>query len=309
MAQEEKTETLELGLDPNEAGDPQDTIDLSGIDLDAIAGLSDEDLEKAIADIDAGEDDKGGAEGAEPGGAQSGGEVAPAANPPKPDEHSEELERLRKQVSDKEQYIQGRNRTIGDLRKQLETLLAIEPGPRSAPPGDGPPDEEDPTMKEAFFRDPIGTMERLLAERGKRQQLKTAVLQTGIREAIPEIEDLKEDIAEMALEDGWDRGAVESFRVNLTGDLPLLKAYTARVKLAKELKSLQTERDALLKKVKELPKAILAKVDAAAKKRTHISGSGGGAGGEIAPLHEKQLADLTDEDLDRMLTKLERSED
>lgn len=297
---EEKLETSTTVTDSSEKESNQDTIDLSGIDINAIAEMSDEDIEKVIKGVDAGEEDEVAEEVVKKGDS----EALPPGELPKPDEHSEELEKLRKQVADKENFIQDRNRTVGELRRQLESFLATQ----QALPPNMAPGEADPARKEEFFQDPIGTMEKLLSERGRREQLRRSVLQSGIKEAIPDIEELKDEIAEVALEDGWDRGAVETFRTNLTGDIPLLKAYTARVKMARELKSLRVERDNLLKRVEEMPKSILKRIDAAAKKRTHLSAGGGDLSKESVSLDEKQLQEISDEELNRMLAKMEKSE-
>ncbi|RPJ05518.1 MAG: hypothetical protein EHM36_08200, partial [Deltaproteobacteria bacterium] len=206
-------------------------LELEDIDLDAVSGYSEEELNALLNGEEEGAGEGEGdekkantpAEGVKPG-------AKPQADPGK--EQSpftrEEFEKLTKQVGDKEGFIQKQAQEIGQLRRQFQEFSALLQGGGAKAP-------------EFDWSDPLGSFQR--AQAAQTQNL------TRVREevlaAIPEVESLRDDIAKLAAEDGFPREAVESFRQHLVGQVPLLKSYATRVKLAKENESLKAENEKL----------------------------------------------------------------
>lgn len=210
------------------------------------------------------------------------------AEPPTPTEEQQELERLRKQVNDKEQFIQRRNQELGELRRQLEALQ--------------PQQLED--VNDKFFENPQEAIQQILEQRDKAQKVQElrSIIQvreteTTVKGLVPDFDDLMDDMAAIAKEDGLPTEAIEVFKRNPYSEHPaFLVAFAQRAKANRELKALREENA----KLKTRPDEVLKKVEQAARQSTTLTGQSGQSSqkGEIS---EKQVHLMTDAELDELL--------
>lgn len=228
-----------------------------------------------------GADDQGDdGNGADDGGADKGSQG-------EPDELAKlraDYEKLQKQLSDKEAFIQRQGNEIGDLRRRI---------PKA-------PDAEQPDPLAKFVDDPEKAVNEILA---RREATRTAVetkVEEAIRSKYDDFDELIPDIAAIAKEDGFTDEDVKSFTRNpFSSDPVLVLQYAARAKSAKKIRDLEAKVGELSKKPDEVAK----KIEEAAKEKKGITGESGKSGLHAAKITEDQIYGMDDKALDDVIAQ------
>jgi hypothetical protein len=219
-----------------------------------------------------------------------------------------ERDRLREETTkqkelreQQELFIQRRNTEIGDLRKQsnamqeeLNTLKAVDPAD--------------------YLGDPIAAAEAVARknalEAGIANTEQTARWQendVSIRTFVPDVESLAGKMADLLLQDSNDhQNLAETIRANpavlRSLDPGMVVNLALRAKQIEELSAMRTENAALKAKLSGNSREVVKKIADAANKTPKLTGKVYGESsvdGELA-LTEEQIANLSDEDLDRI---------
>lgn len=215
----------------------------------------------------------------------------------------EELERLKKRVQDKEQFIQRQGTEIGELRKarayyEDQAKLLME------------------QFQAKFYENPNEAMNAYGQAGQATQMAQQAQLMESIQvnkqyihQVYPEYETMINDIAEYGDVIGVPKDQIESFKQNpYATDIRVLIPYVEGAKRYKQEKTQSSLIEQLKKQVEELDKdtsedTVLQKITAAARKNPAITAKSGD-GMTIAKtdgLNENNIADLSDADLDALL--------
>lgn len=211
---------------------------------------------------------------------------------PDPAPVNTEVEKLAKQVADKEAFIQQRNAEIGELRRQAaslqEQLAKVNP-------------EE---LDDLYTMNPSEAVNQVLAIRENQARLEQLEWQaqvkeneTVIKDFVPDFEDLMDDMAETLKEMKYAPEVIQNFKNNpYAGQPAILVNLAARAKLAKENKSLKAEIELL----KKAPGEVLKKVEQAA--RQSLTAATGKAGGSAA-ITSKQVHQMTAAEIEAALNE------
>lgn len=200
-----------------------------------------QDISKQLADAVAAEQSQGTdtpVEGTEAKPAETQAATAPQT--------PTEAEVLKKQVADKEAFIQRQAAEIGELRK-----IAVANPPQTAQP-------QQPQVKiytedeinSTWYENPAKAFQ--MAEHNKQVQAYTqqahisAVAkqtESTLRQLVPDIDDLKDSMAELALQDGYNPQQVAWFKQNpfVNSDPVILYQYAQRAKAIKEINTLKSQ--------------------------------------------------------------------
>ena len=288
--------------DKDEAVEKAESQDAPG-DEPEVESMDDEALDKYLAETPDESEPAGEKEGEKestttPPDDSEGDKTAEGAPAPveadDPAKMREELDRLRKQVGDKEKYIQDRNREVGELRKQLRD--------EASKLREGVPD--------LFMESPVKAIENVLMAREREERAAMLEMESAWDENkakvlafSPNFESRVEEIAEIAKGDGVPPEMVRAFKTNPYATSPqLLHALLKRADDAKELKTL---RDRLVKEKKEKD-GVAERIAKAAAKTSGVTGKTPGASpssDRFKNVTESDLDDLSDADLDALLER------
>lgn len=212
----------------------------------------------------------------------AGNQPAPAPEDP--------LAALTKRVTDQESFIRRQAEEIGKLRKV-------------APPVDVEKIRSE--IKERFFEDPIQATRDLQAL----EQVETHQKREQVLAAIPGFDELVDDMAEIAKDEGTAPEILAAFKrdpyrppmdllYNLAGRAQARKGDKAK---QSELEKVKAELEAQKKKSEE----VLKRIDAVAKGGSVLSTKIGGDSGDrgIESLEPEQIATLSDAQLKELLEK------
>ena len=207
----------------------------------------------------------------------------------------EEITKLRKQVLDKEAFIQRQARELGDLRKKVKPETEEETAARI---------EE---QKRRFDEDPHAATADVIADLETRRTTR----RESIRAMIPNLEDIKGDIAALVREEGIESEAnIEVFLNDpYTADPSKLRYWALEVLREKEKTALEKRIAVLEGKVQDGTKGIVKKIEAAAaapKTLTAHTGKEPDADGDDTKLTEEQISYLSDEKLKELTQKTRR---
>jgi hypothetical protein len=238
----------------------------------------------------AGEEDEGEAEGSEssPEGEEAGGTEEQAVIT------VAELEKLRKQVNQQEEFIQKRNTEVGELRKrdlEIQGEIANRPS--------------DDDMREKFDIDPLEAHRNLIAQDRadhERIQLKAKIHQLdaeqAISRAIPNFNELKDEIIALAKKDGLPERDIMDLQNNPYVFNPQdVIGLARRAQDAKRIQILEDKVNAVSTSKQNMAKKI---AQAANSGRTLTSASGQ-ATPPNSDISNQQLSKISDAELDELL--------
>lgn len=276
-----------------------------------VAGLSDEELEgqeteaaggegspevtgEEIQVDSAGEGDEGVVTGSEssPKGEDAGGTEEQATI------SVAELDKLRNQVTQQEEFIQRRNTEFGELRKR-ELELQGELSSR--------PSDED--MREQFDLDPLKTHRDLIAqanaddERGQLQvKMQQLDAEEAISRAIPNFNDLKNDIVALAKSDGLPERDIVDLQNNPYVFNPQdVISLARRVQDAKRIQTLEDQVNSISTSKQNMAKNIAK----AANSSRPLTSSSGQATPPDTDISKQQLSKLSRAQLEELYDELE----
>jgi hypothetical protein len=228
---------------------------------------------------------------------------APVEKPEDVQVMKERLEKLEKQVNEKEKVLQRQGTEIGELRKarayyeeQAKTLYA--------------------QFQEKFYENPSESMQAYNQSAQAVQQAqqieaveRIQVNKQYIYQAYPEYDTMINDIAEYGKAIGVPDEQVENFKRNpYSTDVRALIPYVEGAKRMKAEKTNNELIEQLRKQVEELDKetdeeTVVQKIALAAKKGTVITAKSGDGTTKVKTdgLNETNIPDITDADLDALL--------
>lgn len=288
----------------------QTTVDVDNVDVQTI---SDDDLEKMLFDTP------------ESGQLPDSDETEPQSDQPAKEEGKEEkktdqdpdpetktdtssteeemetiskgeLGKLRKQVEDKEHFIQKQSVEIGNRRQQEKVLESRL-------------EEQNKAIEDNWIDKPLEASkamtsaqetERKLADlknEGIVDQNKEIILQS-----MPDIKDMFGDIATLALQDGIPQSKVNKFKANPYGEDPVsILNYARRVKMNSQISELTKE----VGKLKGKPEAVVKNIEKALSKTPEITEGTGHSKPDnaISSFSESQIPNLTDAQLKQYLAE------
>ncbi len=221
--------------------------------------------------------------------------VSPKPGGDKKPEASKELsaeEKLRKQVEDKETFIQKQAQEIGNLRKKVKEI--------ETPYDDSQTRER---LKQKFSEDPLSATEEAILDietrKGKQKEL--------IKSLIPNIEEIKGDIANLVKEEGSEsEEAINLFLANpYIADPVKLRYWAALVIHKKDKETLSKRVEELEKELQTRGKDVLKKIEKAAQEtKTLTAKTGAEAEEETISITEDQIPYLSDDELKQFKKKL-----
>ncbi len=282
-----------------ETDEAQETVDVSTLDdaeLDEMierSGEKDKDAEP--------QDETPAPEEAE--GETSEKKETPSETPPEEKEgetEQSEVETLRRQLQDKESFIQRQASEIGELRKFTSQEDADPPSPTA---------EEN---EDDFFDNPkeavSKTVERVIEERDRKQAFEVERIRllgeetkSMVTEAVPDFKDFLDDISELAKEDGYTDENLAAFKADpfISSDPGILISYAKRAQMKRQLSEYEREISELKKKPEEVVKRIQ---EAAGKNGTTLTGKTASMPRGTRPeISEPQIASMSDAELDEAL--------
>ena len=262
-----------------------------GTEIEAAEGEESPDVTgEESQDDNAGEGDEGEAAGSESSleGEEAGGTEEQTTIP------VAELEKLRNRVNQQEEFIQKRNTEVGALRKrELEIQGEIAKRP------------SDDDMREKFDIDPLEAHRNLIAQDNADResiQLKARIhrldAERTISRAIPNFNELKDDIVALAKKDGLPERDI----MDLKNDPYVFKAQDViglarRAQDAKRIQILEDKVNAVSTSKQNMAKNI---AKAANSGRTLTAASGQSTPPNL-DLSKKQLSNVSDAELDELL--------
>ncbi|MCK5601356.1 hypothetical protein KAR91_05800 [Candidatus Pacearchaeota archaeon] len=205
-----------------------------------------------------------------------------------------ELEKLRKQVNQQEEFIQKRNTEFGELRKresELQNEIANRPS--------------DDDLREQFETDPLKTHRDLIAqdraddERNRLQaQIQQLDAEEAISKAIPNFNELKDNIVALAKSDGLPERDIMDLQNNPYVFNPQdVISLARRAQDAKRIQLLEDQVSAISTSKQNMAK----KISKAANSSRPLTAGSGQATPPNLDLSKKQLSDLSDAQLDELL--------
>jgi len=259
---------------------------------DEVAQMSDEDLKKEVTQAKSG----AGKEKPKPEVKPEVTEVSPKLKgdeKPVVDKVLSAEEKLKKQVEDKEAFIQKQATEIGTLRKRVKEF--------EVPHDDAKSRER---IKQKFDEgDVLGATELAIsdiaARKGEQREL--------IRSLIPNIEEIKGDIAELVREEGSEsEEAISVFLANpYVADPTKLRYWAALVNHKKDKDPLLRRIEELETQLKTTGKDVLRNIEKAAKETKTLTTKTGAEPEEgEESIDEDQVPYLTDEALKNLTKKL-----
>ncbi len=259
-----------------------------------VAQMSDEDLKKEIAQTKTGAgEEKTTIKPEEKAGAKvSTDKKEDKKIEVKAETPSEELARLRKQVTDKEAFIQTQATEVGTLRKRVKEF--------EIPHEDAKTKER---IKEKFNQgDVLGATEEAIFDietrKGKQRDL--------IKSLIPNIEEIKGDIANLVREEGSEsEEAINLFIANpYVADPVKLRYWATLVNHRKDKETLSKRVEELEKELQTRDKTVLKKIEKAAQEtKTLTTKTGAETEVETEAISEDQIPYLSDEEIKKRLKK------
>lgn len=288
-----------------------ENADQSDVD---VSELSDEELESQEVEAAEGEEspEVTGEESQEDNAGEEGeGEVADGESSPKAEEGEKaggteeqatisvaELEKLRNQVNQQEEFIQKRNTEFGELRKrELELQNEISNRP------------SDDDMREKLDTDPLEAHRDLIAqdraddERARLQaQIQQLDAEQTISKAIPDFKELKDDIVALAKSDGLAERDIMDLQNNPYVFNPQdVISLARRAQDAKRIQTLEDQVSAISTSKQNMAKNIAR----AANSSKPLTAAAGQATPPNLDISSKQLRDLSDAELDELQKELE----
>lgn len=243
-----------------------------------------------IQNDNAGEGDEGAAadsesslEGEEAGGTEEQATITVA-----------ELEKLRNRVTQQEEFIQKRNTEVGELRKRdLEIQGEIA----------GRPSDDD--MREKLDTDPLEAHRTLIAQDradSERVELQAKIQQldaeTAITRAIPNFNELKDDIVALAKSDGFPERDIVDLQNNPYVFKPQdVISLARRVQDAKRIQILEDQ----VKSIGSSKQNMAKKIAKAANSGRTLTAASGQSAPPNSDISNQQLSKISDAELDELL--------
>jgi len=283
--------------------------------VEEVVGMTDDELEKVLSGEPEGEPQPEKEAEEPPESDKTEEEPAteePKAEEPKVEDVPVDIEKLRKQLADKELFIQRQGTEIGELRKQnveyKQSADALWKGKKE----EGSENTDPEAVRDRLYEDPAAVIDSRIAY----LKAKETEISNRVRTAVPEIDNPEyvEKLAQAALESGDPEAVVTAFRRNPAsfGVEPLLELKrrleakehsSAEEARQKEIADLRAKLE--LVEGKKKTGNINEKIQRAVGESQTLSGDSGQASTEEGPaaVSESQLANLTDAELEAMLKK------
>ena len=223
----------------------------------------------------------------------------PVPKAEKPPEDNE-VEKIRKQLADKEAFIQRQANELGQLRKMTQPQPPAQqtPAPQAIPEV---PQLSADELTALMLEDPRKAMQVLESERQAveaKRQSEMAERSKVLAQLAPDLQENAAAIAKiMKEEDGLSDDVILNIAKNLD-KVPqdIIYAYNVRARQAKQLAEYKAE----IEKLKGKPERILSKIEAAQK--PHMTSSNGQSN-PLGSGSTKSASDMTDGELDEALKR------
>lgn len=251
------------------------------------ATLSDEELDKA---------------GAEEAAAEAPEETPKTDETPSTEEETvtlskAELEKLQKQVNDKEEYarkLQGERDRLAFKERQLQELLAKQT-----------PD----SLTEKVLTNPVEALEEMYQRKALESEVMSLRIaqeqirnEAVVKQTIGDIADIKDDIANLALKQGFPPEAVADFKNNPWGSDPgIVVALAKEVRHEKRITALEAE----IAKERQSKGEVVKKIAEAAKRGPLVTAASGQSTSRAREIDRSQLARMSEAELDVLLNESE----
>lgn len=217
---------------------------------------------------------------------------------------AERLASAEKRLEDQDKYIRRRDTEVGELRKQVRKSL-------DAPKGETEEVGDDELITRADARaEAEAEKERALALQeldGLERTDADDENRVAVKEAIPDLDDLVDDIAEVALKDGTDQEYIDAFKKDPASfDKKVILVYANRAREQRERNELRARLDVIEGKTAAAKTgavdAVNKKIDAATKgSKSKVTSATGGTSPNSKEISPSQIHELSDEALDRAI--------
>ena len=212
------------------------------------------------------------------------------------------LDSIAKSNKDRDDWIKRRDLEIGQLRKRIEEGEVSSGGISK--------------LNETFYDDPVKGVNDILEIREKEKNLKSLKEQEqevlnklNIMQVVPNYDELVEDMAAMAKEDGEPPELIELFKKNpyaLRHDLAI--NYARRANDRKKSSDTSKKIADLEKKINDLrtkPDSIIDKINDLSRKKPVSSTPGSTSGSRSSDdLSDSDIASISDAELEEILKKI-----
>ena len=204
-------------------------------------------------------------------------------------ELEESINKLKKQIEDKERFIQARNREVGELRKLIASFY------------EKPKDHVD---EYEFLQRPYEETKKTAIEVIRQFREAELKKQKLFNQFIPDLHELKKDIAQIALQEGEAQENVEAFLDNpYDSDINVVRYYAEKARSAKKLSEMQKQIEEMKKRLSEIPQDVLSRIQSAAKEKVITAKSAEKEISGLKDISEQQLASLSDAELEELLKR------
>lgn len=278
----------------------QDTTDVST--------LNDSDLDELLTSSEEGtqsSDEDGSAEGVSKDGdedvSKNQGNVNDTHEGGETIKEPTDLEKLQKQLDEKELLMQRQANELGDLRKKERERLETQPSqldPLKETYGEETVDEISIATKAQIDRD--NALSELEKDHLTQQRESNERIVLG---QIPGVLDMLDDIAELAKNDGFNDANIVAFKADpfATSDPAIILSYARQVKSTRETNALKSE----LEKLREKQEGTIKRIEEASSSPSGLTSKVASSGNNSAvSISADQIPNLSDEDLDKLLQKI-----
>lgn len=203
-----------------------------------------------------------------------------------------------KRIKDKDEFIAKRNAEIARLRKEISDKKNIL--------------SEKKVSAEDFTDDPVNAARKVVQEENNQKEIVHLTMQEilleneqRVRALAPDYEDYVNDIISIAKSKGIPQENLDRFAQNpFNGEPDALIGFYYEAKLKKEREVMAAQ----LKELENKPKNILDKIDAASRNKPLTSKTGASDIQTLGEYSEESIAELSSEDLSRLLKESAKSE-
>ena len=212
--------------------------------------------------------------------------------------------KLEEQLAEKEIFAQSKANAEGELKKQLaeargKTRLSDEEinALHDEDPAKATQAQIDRAL--ADVKTETEDKEDRTAKENQDRMLHTENTKRAVEKAMPEFSSMIDEVASLATEDGVPAKAVAAFKADPYGssDAPYLLNFARRVLIARELKEAQDK----IATLKTDPDDVAAKIEEAANRKPKIKKSSTARETKGDNLTEEDIANMSDEELDKRL--------
>ncbi len=199
-----------------------------------------------------------------------------------------EAEKVKSQLSEKEAFIKRQAQEIGDLRKIVSQSFT--------------PKQDGEKLNQKFFENPSEAAREVFKQEVQKEKDLASQKESLFKKYIPDLKDLREDIAKIAKEEGEKEEDIQAFLEDPTGsDLNALRYYTEKAKIVKKETEYQTKIKELEEKIATIGTDVAQKIQKAAKETKTLTGKTGQETTTKVTISEDQIPSLSDAELNEAL--------